>query len=267
MKISIIIPYRDRKQSLSLILKQFVDQKDFNQQDYEIVIVNLGSEHVDLGGNAQAKEEYVHYKGIFSRGWALNIGVKQAAYDYVMLLDADVLPHPEFLSLIQKHFDTANPHFVINSPVMFLNNVKTQYIFGQESYSMKDYQNFKSNRGFWLKPKTDGTSQICLAKKFFIDLGGFDESFVGHGGEDLVIHDQIATHLSHWGKWPRTIEVKWAIDRDLILLHLYHGKRNYRSPYLANYRKNWERYRDTVKRNIMINNQGREWGLINKPPS
>lgn len=267
MKISIIIPYRDRKQGLALILKQFATQEDFLQEDYEIVIVNLGSESVDLSNNKQAKEIHVDYKGIFSRGWALNIGVKRAPDDnYIMFLDADCIPHLRFLSLIKEHFNTANLQFAINSPVMFLNNDKSRYILNQESYSMEDYKSFAGNRRVWVKPRIDGTSQVCLAKKHFIDLGGFDENFIGHGAEDILLHDQLATYLPNWGKWPNTIDVKWSIDRNLILTHLYHGKRNHRSPYMARYKINWQRYRNLIGKNVTTNNHKQAWGLIEKPP-
>jgi len=267
MKISIIIPYRDRRRSIYFLIKEFQKQQGFLQGNMEIIIVNLGSSKVlDKHKAPNLHEINIDYDGIFSRGYCCNVGAKKAKYDIIWFVDADCVPHVRLLEYINSNFDMNNPNFAINVPVMFLNEQATESIINSD-YSWEDYIKYKNDPHLWLKPRIDGTSQVCMFKRNFIELGGYDETFIGHGAEDLLIHDQIAKLLpNYWGQWPKTIEVKWSIERDLILTHLYHGKRNYHTPYMSNYRKNWNMYKAKISSNIMRNNSGREWGLIEKPP-
>ena len=269
MNISVIIPYRDRKQNLEVLLHQFNNQRN-TFVSIEIVIVDLGSSV--LIDNIVSKYNninhiYVDYKNIFSRGWACNIGAKQSKYDIIWFVDVDCIPHPLALNKIEEHFDPENPNFAVNTPVIFLNSNSANEIISKGSYSWSDYLKYKNSRNYWIKNQIDGTSQIIIHKELFYKIGGYDERFVGHGYEDMLLHDQIAQFIpDFWSKYPDKKEVAWSIKKDLVLTHLYHGARNYRSQYMSRYTKNLRLYKSLVSQNVRKNNIGINWGDINNPP-
>jgi len=263
MNISIIIPYRDRKRNLEITLKLFEQQEKFSGQ-FELLIINLGSKtSISDILTQHSKEIYVNYHGIFSRGYACNVGAKQAKFDIIWFIDADCIPHPKLLYLLETNFDIIKPNFAINCPVIFLNQNETNKIILKKTYTYDNFLSYKNNKNIWLKPHIDGTSQICMHKKTYIDLGGIDERFIGHGYEDLLLHDQIADlNPDYWSRFPDKAEVKWSIERNLILTHLFHGHRNYRRPYMSKYRDNLKLYKTLISQNIKKNNEGKEWGLL-----
>lgn len=268
MNISIIIPYRDRRENLYFLLEQFSHQRN-TTINFEILLVDLGSkiDIKDLVNKYQINHIYVNYKNIFSRGWACNIGAKHAKYDIIWFVDADCIPHPLILNKVETNFDENNYKFAINTPVIFLNANSTREILTKKNYSWSEYLKFKSSNKFWLKNRIDGTSQIIMHKKLFCEIGGYDEKFVGHGYEDMLLHDQIAQFIPEfWSKNPDKKEVAWSIEKDLVLTHLYHGARNYRSQYMSRYTKNLRLYKSLISQNVRKNNIGINWGDINNPP-
>jgi len=270
MKISIIVPYRERDQYLRVLVNQFSSQQKFPQSDYEIIVVRLGGTqptNIYNKPNINIREIYVDYNGIFSRGYCCNVGAKQAKNEVIWFVDVDCIPHPFMLKIIQENFSVNNPYFAINVPVIFLNRIKTLEVFGKPTYTWDDYNTIKTSPRFWLKRKVSGTSQVCMHKENFISLGGVDEEFVGHGYEDMLLHDQIASHLkTYWGRFPHNIEIVWSEKRDLVLTHLYHGERNRTSTYMSNYQKNLKYYRQRIGDNVMKNNVDLIWGSVDHPP-
>jgi len=262
-KISIIIPYRDRKNNLQFLLNAFENQQDF-ENDFELIIVDLGSNESILDIlTPHSKHIYVNYKGLFSRGYACNIGVKNCSGNIIWLVDADCMPHPFILNKIISNFNFNNENFAINCPVIFLNPTETNYLLNKGIITFDDYVKYKNDKTVWLKPHIDGTSQICMHRKKYIELGGIDERFIGHGYEDLLLHDQIADlNPDFWSRFPEKKEVQWSIQRDLVLIHFFHGYRNYRTPYMSKYRDNLKLYKYLISKNVKKNNVGKEWGKI-----
>lgn len=265
MKISIIIPHRDRQKYAKLVIQQFLFNQKNSNSDIEIIVVDLGSKDdiSMLSLDSRVKIIKVEYNGTFSRAWACNIGAKLSNYDILWFVDADAVPHPLLLNRVEEYFNIEDERFAINVPVLALNGQATNEVFQKGELSWQDYLKFKNAlTKYSIKRQIDGTSQIILHKKMFFDLRGYDERFVGHGYEDMLLHDQIAKIIpDKWSPFPDKKEIKWSIERDLVLTHLYHGQRNYRSAYMKNYSKNLRLYKELVKTQTK-NNPQRDWGVF-----
>ncbi len=131
------------------------------------------------------------------------------------------------------------------------------------------YEHYKDNKKCWTKPKIDGTSQMGMHKHIFMDFNGYDEKFYGHGYEDFLVHDFVAQRMGdkyNWAPWPKNGEIDWAKERNIILTHLWHGVRDYRSPYMSRYRSNLQLYRKIINAGLTKSNIDQIWGSVDHPP-
>ncbi len=127
----------------------------------------------------------------YSPGTARNIGIETSQGEQLLFWDIDLLGSPALFSAIPKHQETLQQQsqaFYIY-PCLYLT----------PSYSKSFTTNFEQAYQDVIQLKTNTIEHIALAtstllcdKQHLVNLGAFDESFVGHMGEDLELINRLA---------------------------------------------------------------------------
>ena len=199
MSISLIVTTYNRPEALILVLKSIECQL---LPPSEVIIADDGSDEKtkDLISefNSQSNLEIIHsfqedlgFRAAEVRNKAISISKS----DYIILVDGDVVLHPEFVS---DHFKNAKFGFFIQGSRSLLKEKKTkdviirhQLVFNFLSSGLNNrfnsiHSNFLS-RFFSVKAnylKGIKTCNMSFFKKDFISVNGFNNEFKGWGRED-----------------------------------------------------------------------------------
>ncbi len=181
MKISVIIPAHNASRTLTITLDALRRQ---TFRDFEVVVVDDASEdatswvadsyspHLDL--------QIVRPPENLGRARARNLGIERARGDILLLLDSDIEPVPDYVSLhVTLHRN--RPRAVGVGALRY-----PDYLSGK---ALAQY--YSSRGGARLQPGTPlpGKAFIsCLAsfrRTLIEEVGAFDPAFRVYGGEDL----------------------------------------------------------------------------------
>lgn len=237
--ISVIIPTYNRKANLRRVFAALAKQ-DLNKDEYEVVVSDDGSQDnsVEAITEFQDRLNFQYYwqpnKG-FRAPIVRNMGAKLAKGDSYLFLDSDVMLWPGALSTY-KNFIQANPDAIIAGRYDWLEPMDFSV---HDVYANWDkiITNQMPNigvgpskgiigpdlRSIGVSMFTDEVKDnYCLAlfsgnmvipKHVFWAVGGFDESMVGHGGEDC----ELAMRLQQAG-------YKAIFTERTIGYHIYHDR-------------------------------------------
>lgn len=138
----------------------------------------------------------------YSRSWAFNVGVGCAKADTVILHDNDMLVPMDYgrqvVARTADGFDAMN----LKRFVFYLGQAHSAAVFaGKESLEQHPPREVVQN--------LEAGGSLAITREAYFSIGGFDESFVGWGGEDNEF-------------WERAQTLKlWAYGF-LPLVHLWH---------------------------------------------
>lgn len=225
MKISILLTTHNREQDAKTCLTKLLVQK---QDDIEIILLDdchLKNESLKSFCDVN-NINYVHtgaqkngeYKWRMP-GYALNIGVKLAKADYIIIGNCEILQlDDECVSKMYAEKDK------VSSPKVYDQLHESNW---------KQFRILESRQPwFWGMPK-----------QIYLDIGGFDEDFIGTAFDDLDFADRVFSSLSF-------VEVSSQV------IHLW-------NPHVGGgdrwmYNKNlYESRKGIVKRNV-----GKDWGIL-----
>lgn len=137
----------------------------------------------------------------FNRSWGFNVGLQYAQSENIVFSDCDLLMDPyefiEGLKLISKDYDCVSPY----KEVIDLEPQEINYNFDQ----LKQIK----------RPSRGGINlaggMIMFKRKAIEEIGGWDENFIGWGGEDDFQNIKIRKFL------------KWK-ELDYKCYHLWHHR-------------------------------------------
>ena len=221
MQISVIVTTYNRADALNLVLAALMDQTDAN---FEVLISDDGSSDdtvraIAAFANRQSTrgpKRLVHARQSdqgFRASAARNMGVFAAHGDYLIFLDGDCIPRPEF---VERHRLLAEPGFMVSGSRVLLSPKLTKKILSSEAVTPVHVLGMT----YWLKQRLSGNANkilpllylpnhtlrhyrsvkwsrikscnLAIWKKDFIAVNGFDESFVGWGHEDADLVLRLA---------------------------------------------------------------------------
>jgi GT2 family glycosyltransferase len=253
MKLSIVIPYFQRRELLELGLISL--SKQTLPEDYEILILNEGLPE-DTNG---ILEKFINLnlriiftgqrnlKGIIIWRvpcYAINIGIKQAQGEFIIItcpeiyhLDNDIIP-------MIKELETNFKQIIITKgkddrEATFLNAVKNN------SNNLNQEYDKLPNRLM-----TEFPFFMAMTREEFMDINGYDEEF-GNGNcwDDQDFVDRMVANGNIYK------------ELDYRIVHLYHPRLNYKLTKINNLwiknKKLYLRRKGIIKRNI-----DKEWGEI-----
>jgi hypothetical protein len=177
----------------------------------------------------RARCVFVHNPGPFNKSWGFNVGARLASGSELAFCDADVLVGgslDQALQLCGREFAMAKPYVRL----VDLSKAETQALRNGKLASIAVDPS---------KPGRDAIGEslvLCgglfvIRRDAFVHIGGFDERFVGWGGEDdamtikverarlscVELDDEVALHL--WHPRPRSATMQhphYAQNRALL---------------------------------------------------
>jgi len=211
---SYVITYRSdqeiRATNLFAVLRWLSELRDI-----EVVLVeqDRGPQLKAGALPANCTYHFVHNEGPFNKAWGLNVGFKQSSGTVIGFGDADmVMDAAALLTSYERcrgEFDAIKPY------------ERHVDLTREESQSVRDGNwNFNPDRTGLPRDREGIGESICFCGGLFLirrsvheELGGFDERFLGWGGED----DAMTSKLARLGKHR-------ASATDQTACHLWHER-------------------------------------------
>lgn len=204
--ISVIIPYCGddelRRGAFKALLDVLNHQDFLNEIEIVIVTQHCGSQyqsgHYCVGNTHHVN---IHKAGSFNKAWCINVGVRLAKGQTIIVMDADTICGQDYIRYINYYF---NKVYIEENTALFA--MGWQYLIclpGRDNP--------------YARAITPGFTQACggvfvFDKLFFInEVGMMNESYEGYGGEDNDLFYRVKAIL---GRDPNNIPY--------ALAHAYH---------------------------------------------
>lgn len=135
-KFSVIIPSYNEGEDIRLSVESAINQ---NYSDKEVIVVDDSNDNTP-----KIIREYENQGVRLIKGrrtgccGARNLGMKNAAGDIIVLLNADVSLPPDFLEKISKHYEAGADYVLVESRAFNLDNLWARFIEMQHRYDMKN---------------------------------------------------------------------------------------------------------------------------------
>lgn len=184
VKLSVVIPTFNRRQTLEVVLPSLLEQT-FPVEQYEVLLCDAGSED----GTRELVEELASLSLRFlpgadsGRAGARNRGLREARGDLILFTDADIIADPHLLeSHWQRHEGCAQPCGVVGCEI--------------QVQSLQEYESFRLDPQAHARHKPTRerlpwyyflTGNASAPRERLLQVGGFDEAFQGYGHEDLEL--------------------------------------------------------------------------------
>ncbi|MFQ2059617.1 galactosyltransferase-related protein [Aeromonas veronii] len=137
---------------------------------------------------------YIHKHSVYSPGVARNKAVMSTSNEWIFLLDADLiltsLLATNLTERIRKVSNLSNVSFEMY-PCLYLTKEETKRFNGDFQGCLESFLRGENHR---VEGIALASSCLLINREWFLQLGGFDEQFVGHGGEDLELIDRLTRH-------------------------------------------------------------------------
>ncbi len=166
--ISIIIPFYNESESLPILTDQLIDVMNKIKKEYEIILIDDGSNDADASKLIIKSEELkiIKHKKKLGKGRALKTGLENSKGDIIVFMDADLQDDPKDIRNFLKKIDEGHD---------FVNGIRANR---QESIIVKTYSKIASSflRTFLHSPFTDINCGFKAFKKEVLN----DFSFYGN---------------------------------------------------------------------------------------
>lgn len=138
----------------------------------------------------------------YSRAWAFNVGAQHAQADCLIFHDNDLLMSSRYAYETLRRFQQGYEFINLKRFIFYLSEGATEQVLNGASISSQlCLETIMQN--------AEGGGSIGASRKAYFAIGGFDERFVGWGGEDIEFWERASTR----NIWPYTY---------LPLVHLWH---------------------------------------------
>lgn len=199
MKLSVIIPTYNRKESLRITLDG-LKRQNFPFDDFEVVVVSDGS----TDGTDAMLAEYAAAAPYLLRAVsqenggpsrARNRGIREAQYDVVVFLDDDVEPTPEFLSRHAAHHRQDEKIAVVGpmSPDPARAAQEPVWIAWEHAKLQEIYTMFRPGGEYAdgpAGPMHFYTGNASVRREWLLATNGFDENYTRQEDVELAVRMQ-----------------------------------------------------------------------------
>jgi GT2 family glycosyltransferase len=211
MDLSIVIPTYNRNHKVRECLEAL------GHNDAEIIVVDDGSATpVEVPSSVRCLRHDTNR----GRAAALNIGLRAASHDAVLIMDDDIFASPDMIVRLTDEFVVwNNPKLALVGRVLWDPEVRlTPTMRWMEEYG--PFRDISANRSGLLSNLT--TVNTILWRPFVLEHGGFDENFPHSGLEDVELGLRLRKHgletrllSSALGYHNQTLRVQDLIQREL----------------------------------------------------
>lgn len=107
--ISIVVPVFNEEDNLTRLHKEIRDVCEATKFQYEIIIVDDGStDNTALVVKGLTPVTYIRFRRNFGQTAAMDAGIRQAKYSYIITMDGDMQNNPEDIPKLIKHLEDNN---------------------------------------------------------------------------------------------------------------------------------------------------------------
>lgn len=285
--LSIIIPYglsEERAYIKERVLQKAQFYKDYEKVEFIFVEGYSSAPDEKLKDfilayhHSYLKEEKQEALGAFSQGLCRNLGISKARAGVVLCLDVDYhlskANLSKLLKLIKIKQIDSNPNAFLALPCIFLKESADEYLKSFESefwdFCIQKDLLFSQKHIRFLAPLS---SSVLMNKHKFLELGGYDDAFIGHGYEDFDFYVRLLKSAALFEKMPKDLaydERSWqfthfkgfrswfklvgqeAMLNGIYLYHFYHNEPN-QNGYLDNRELNHQIFYQRLKHKNLQN--------------
>lgn len=205
VEISVIIGHRgfSRLRNLLVTLENL---SALRSAKIEIIVVEQ-SAAPEIPGNLPPEILYVHTplphpQMPYCRSWAFNVGARVARGEVLLFHDNDLLAPRDYAAEILARWREGYEIVNLKRFIFYLGAADSQHLSASRRVSARAIPEMVLQNAL-------GGGSIALGREAFFRIGGFDESFVGWGGEDNEFWERAQTlRVWNFGYMP--------------LLHLWH---------------------------------------------
>ncbi|MCB8977299.1 MAG: glycosyltransferase [Ardenticatenaceae bacterium] len=240
IKVSIVLPTYNRVERLKSVL-QALENQSYPLEKFEVLVVSDGStDGTDnyLANLASPLNLLPINQANQGPAAARNTGVTQASGEFVLFIDDDVVPIPNFIDE-HMNFHQGNSTQIVIGPMITPDNyIMSPWVNYEQTMLMKQYQAMVN--GEWSPTARQFyTGNASLMRKHIIEAGGFDPAF--RRAEDL----ELAYRLNDKG-------LQFVFNPQAVGFHF--AERSFES---------WSRIAYTYGRNdvIFTTKKGQQWLL------
>ncbi len=233
MKYSFVISTRNNNEFLKNTLEALNYQHGFGH--YNVILVDEGSsDYANVRGtNRNYELKYFHIERCRDSfgARARNYGWKQADGDIIVFIDSDIIVRPDYLDELDRCFGMSGDIAVIGNMLLPKTRIKYSDVTSCRIFKKNHFDSKKTNNlefRHYLFEKTSyninaiidpwmkfNSCNAAIPKKWLEIIGGFDESFIGRGFEDIDLGYVLSD-----------MKLQIVIDPKLEVIRQYHGKSN-----------------------------------------
>jgi len=122
----------------------------------------------------------------YCRSWALNVGARQAKGKLLVLHDNDFLVPQVYASELMKEFSKGSEVIQLKRFMFYFSQKYTERILRENKLSVDE----PPDR---IVQNLEAGGSVAVSREAYFAIGGFDESFIGWGGEDNEFWDRAKT--------------------------------------------------------------------------
>lgn len=145
----------------------------------------------DSDADIEACVKVLIINGLATPSTTRNYAAKIAESDNIFLLDADLICSPNIVKEMDKNRPATPTQSFSMYPCLYLTKEETERFDGDFQGCLESFLRGENHR---VEGIALASSCLLLNREWFLQLGGFDEQFVGHGGEDLELIDRLTRH-------------------------------------------------------------------------
>ena len=204
MKFSIIIPTYNEEHDIAATLEALLR---LDYQDKEIMVVDDSTDRTPdiVRGYAGQGVRLIHPGG-GGRCEARNLGIRNAAGEIVVILNADVHPRPDFLRRLAPHYEQGADYVLVSARVSNLDELFARYIgcVSDATYGSDDYDWMNWTEGFSCR-KDIALKAGLFPSGFPVPIVAGEDGFFGEnlskaGGRKVVDLSVVVDHVAP-GSW------------------------------------------------------------------
>ena len=189
-RFTIVIPTFNRPPALAECLRAVCDL-EVPAGGLEVIVVNDGGEPVDVAPFQQRIRVQLCEQQHAGPATARNRGARLAQGEYLAFTDDDCRPEPGWLLAFERALDRNPDHGLGGNTV----NALAGNVYSEASQALIAYL-YRYYNGEPGKARLLTTSNLCLPRDRFLEVGGFPENFALPAGEDRALCDRWL-HLGH----------------------------------------------------------------------
>lgn len=205
-RVTFIIGHRglEREAHLRLVLASIAAQRD---AAVECIVVEQSCEP-ELRNRLPPSVRYEHsplpHRDMpYNRSWALNVGARVARGELLVLHDNDMMVPKDYARELLRHASAGFEVLNLKRFVFYLSSSATAKALAAGRLSVE-------RQRLEVVQNLEAGGSVAVTARAFEALGGFDEGFVGWGGEDNEFWERAQTKRVYpWGYLP--------------LVHLWHA--------------------------------------------